>query len=84
MNLNLGKHTNKKVQNFFKIHPPSQGLFSLPVKEGVRSCFSPKKTTKNAFKKAIYKKLIKIFCTNLFSRLDKILDFLKSNFLKPR
>ena len=35
MYLNLEKYTYKKVQNVFKGHPPSEGLFSLPIKEGV-------------------------------------------------
>ena len=65
------------------------GLFSLPVKEGVQgfyffvsisSLFFSQKTTKTAFKKAIYKKIIKTFCANLFLRLDKILDFTQNIF----
>ena len=58
MNLNLEKYKYKKVQYVFKIHPPSQGLFLHPVKEGVQGfyffvlifcLFFFRKTTKNAF-----------------------------------
>lgn len=79
MNLNLEKNYIKKV------HPPSQGLFSLPVKKGLKLFISlfyfffvlfPQKLLKMHLKNHI-----KInFRENLFSRLDKILDFFLNNF----
>ena len=39
MNLNLEKHTHKKVQNVFKVHTSSQGIFLLSVKKGVQGFY---------------------------------------------
>ena len=63
----LEKYAEKKIQNVFKLHFPSQGFFLPPVREGFQGlCFCSlfvlffPKITKNAFKKAILQK-----CKNL-------------------
>ena len=65
-----------------KFKSPTQGLFSLTVKLFISLflflvCSFFPKTTKNAFKKGIYKIF---FCESLFLRLDKILNFSQNNF----
>ena len=92
MNLNLEKMHIKKYKTFSRftlLHRASScflwrrmfkvfiSLFSFPL------CSFFPKSTKNAFRKVISKN-VKIFCENLFSILDYILDFWKNNFSKVR
>ena len=76
MNLCLEEYAEKKIQNVFKFHPPSQGFFLPPVREVVQGFyffvsisylfFFSQKLLKMHLKKP-YDKNAKIICENLFT-----------------